>query len=146
VRDARPRKDHRGVDLISDALPFGRLWYGEPNAISNAIGYAMHRSRSHDVVIRVYEEAGNVIENVSSRGLAHFHHCSTVLSTNDTKSASSGNKGGFRIWRLFLLSWLSRSKLAYSRKPSANAAPYKISVGSTGTAGPHQSKNRLASI
>jgi hypothetical protein len=21
-----------------DALPFGRLWYGEPNAISNAIG------------------------------------------------------------------------------------------------------------
>jgi hypothetical protein len=30
----------RGVDLISDALPFGGLWYGEPNAISNAIGYA----------------------------------------------------------------------------------------------------------
>jgi hypothetical protein len=30
VRDARPRKNHRGVDLISDALPFGRLWY-EPN-------------------------------------------------------------------------------------------------------------------
>jgi hypothetical protein len=27
-----------GVDLISDVLPFGRLWYGEPNAISNAIG------------------------------------------------------------------------------------------------------------
>jgi hypothetical protein len=23
----RPRKDHRGVNLISDALPFGRLWY-----------------------------------------------------------------------------------------------------------------------
>jgi hypothetical protein len=35
------------VDLISDALPFDRLWYGEPNAISNAIGYAKHRSRSH---------------------------------------------------------------------------------------------------
>jgi hypothetical protein len=30
----------RGVDLISDALPFGRLWYAEPNAVSNAIGYA----------------------------------------------------------------------------------------------------------
>jgi hypothetical protein len=27
----------RGVDLISDPLPFGRLWYGEPDAISNAI-------------------------------------------------------------------------------------------------------------
>jgi hypothetical protein len=36
----RPRKDKRGADLISDALPFGKLWYGEPNAISNAIGYA----------------------------------------------------------------------------------------------------------
>jgi NAD(P)-dependent dehydrogenase (short-subunit alcohol dehydrogenase family) len=33
----RPREDKRGVDLISDALPFGRLWYGEQNAISNAI-------------------------------------------------------------------------------------------------------------
>jgi hypothetical protein len=50
------------VDLISDALPFGRLWYGEPNAVSNAIGYAMHRSRSHYAVIRVYDDAGNVIE------------------------------------------------------------------------------------
>ena len=28
------------VDLIFDALPFGRLWYAEPDAISNAIGYA----------------------------------------------------------------------------------------------------------
>ena len=27
VYEVRPRKDHRGVDLISDALPFGRLWY-----------------------------------------------------------------------------------------------------------------------
>jgi hypothetical protein len=25
--EVRQRKDHRGVDLISDALPFGRLWY-----------------------------------------------------------------------------------------------------------------------
>ena len=57
----RPRKDHRGVDLISDALPFGRLWYGEPNAVSNAIGYAKQRSRSHNAVIRVYDELGSVI-------------------------------------------------------------------------------------
>jgi hypothetical protein len=27
--EVRPRKDHRGVDLISDVLPLGRLWYGE---------------------------------------------------------------------------------------------------------------------
>jgi len=55
-------KDKRGVDLISDALPFGRLWYGEPDAITNAIGYAQFYSRSHDAGIRVYDEAGNVIE------------------------------------------------------------------------------------
>jgi hypothetical protein len=60
--EVRPRKDKRGFDLISDALPFGRLWYGEPDAIGNAIGYAEHRSRSHRAVIRVYDEAGNVIE------------------------------------------------------------------------------------
>jgi hypothetical protein len=28
----------------------------------NAIGYAMHRSRSHPAVIRVYDAGGNVIE------------------------------------------------------------------------------------
>jgi hypothetical protein len=61
VYEVRPRKDHRGVDLISDVLPFGGLWYGEPNAATNAIGYAIHRSRSHDAVIRVYDKAGNVI-------------------------------------------------------------------------------------
>ena len=60
--EIRPRKDHRGVDLISDTLPFGRLWYGETNAVSNAIGYAMHYSRVHDAVIRVYDAASNVIE------------------------------------------------------------------------------------
>jgi hypothetical protein len=35
---------------------------GEPAAINNAIGYAKSYSRSHDAVIRVYDEAGNVIE------------------------------------------------------------------------------------
>jgi hypothetical protein len=37
--------------LISDALPFGRLWYAEPNAVSHAIGYAKFYSRSRDAVI-----------------------------------------------------------------------------------------------
>jgi hypothetical protein len=50
-----PRSDKLGVDLVSDALPFGRLWYGEPDAISNAIGYAQFYSRSHDAMIRVYD-------------------------------------------------------------------------------------------
>jgi len=34
VYEVRPRKDERGVDLISDGLPFGRFWYDGPNAIS----------------------------------------------------------------------------------------------------------------
>ena len=67
VYEVRPHKDKRGVDLISDVLPFGRLWYGGPNAISNAIGYAMHRSRSHPVVVRVHDGAGNVIETHEQR-------------------------------------------------------------------------------
>jgi hypothetical protein len=57
-----PKTAKCGVNLIFDALPFGRLWYAEPNAISNAIGYAKFFSRSHEAVIRVYDEAGNVIE------------------------------------------------------------------------------------
>jgi hypothetical protein len=56
VYEVRPRKDHRGVDLISDTLPFGRLWYAEPNAVSNTIGYAKFFSGSCDAVIRVYDE------------------------------------------------------------------------------------------
>jgi hypothetical protein len=66
--EIRPRKDRRGVNLISDTLPFGRLWYGEPNAISNAVGYATFRSRSHDAVIQVYDAAGNVIQTHEHAG------------------------------------------------------------------------------
>jgi hypothetical protein len=66
--EIRPRKDKRGVDLISDALPFGRLWYDGPNAASNAVGYAQQDSRSHYAVIRVYDETGNVIETHEHKG------------------------------------------------------------------------------
>ncbi len=55
VHEVRPRKDRRGVDLISDALPFRGLWYGRPNAITNAVDYAKFRSRSHHAVVSVYE-------------------------------------------------------------------------------------------
>jgi len=68
IYEVRPRKDNRGVDLFSNALPFGRRWYGEPNAVGNAIGYAMHYSRSHDAVIRVYDGAGNVVETHGHKG------------------------------------------------------------------------------
>ena len=65
VYEVRPRKDRRGVGLISDALPFGRLWYDTPD---HAVGYALHYSRSHDAVIRVYDDAGNVIETHEHKG------------------------------------------------------------------------------
>jgi hypothetical protein len=68
VYEVRPRKDHRGVNLISDALPFGRLWYGEPDAIVNAIGYAKFYSRSHHAEIHVRDRAGNVIETHQHAG------------------------------------------------------------------------------
>ena len=42
----------RGFDVV---LHFGTA--------DNAIGYAMHSSRSHDAVIRVYDAAGSVIES-----------------------------------------------------------------------------------
>jgi hypothetical protein len=68
IYEVRPRKDKRGVDLISDALRFGSLWYDEPNAVSNAIGYAEHRNRSHDAVIHVCGATGNVIETHEHAG------------------------------------------------------------------------------
>ncbi len=61
IYEVRPRRDRRGHDLISDVLPFGRLWYGEPGAIDNAIDYARFFSRSHPAEIRVYDEAGNLV-------------------------------------------------------------------------------------
>jgi len=58
VYEVRPRKDKRGVDLISDVLPFGRLWYDTPD---DAVDYAKFFSRAHSAVVRVYDDAGNVI-------------------------------------------------------------------------------------
>jgi len=63
--EVRPLKDHRGFDLISDALPFGRLCYTKPD---DAVDYAKFFSRSHDAVIRVYDEAGNVIKTHQHAG------------------------------------------------------------------------------
>jgi hypothetical protein len=66
--DSRQYGSTRSFDLISDALPFGRLWYGGPNAAINAVDYGKFRSRSHDAVIRVYDDAGNVIETHEHKG------------------------------------------------------------------------------
>jgi hypothetical protein len=52
----------------AESAASGRLWYGQPDAISNAIDYAKFFSRSHDAVIRVFDEAGNVIETHKHAG------------------------------------------------------------------------------
>ena len=65
IYEVRPREDHHGVNLISDALPFGRLLYLE---VREAVAYAKFYSRSHDATIRVYDAAGNVIETHEHKG------------------------------------------------------------------------------
>ena len=68
VYEIRPRADKHRVDLISDALPYHPIWYRGPNAIRNAIDSAKFRSHSHRALIRVYDEAGNVIETHEHKG------------------------------------------------------------------------------
>jgi phospholipase C len=54
--------DHINFDQRKDTVLF--ITFDEGGGFDtpgNAIGYAMHRSRSHDAVIRVYDPAGNVI-------------------------------------------------------------------------------------
>jgi hypothetical protein len=55
----------------------------------NAIGYALHRSRSHDAVIRVYDEPVNVIETHEHAG--DFERAVTV---RETKSRHAVNRDG----------------------------------------------------
>jgi hypothetical protein len=51
----------RGFDSIEMCCPSIRLSY-ENYSEPNAIGYAAHCSRSHNAVIRVYDDGGNVTE------------------------------------------------------------------------------------
>jgi len=54
-------------------LPFGQLWYGAPNAISDAIDYAKSYSRSDHAVIHVFDESGKLIETHKCKG--DFKEC-----------------------------------------------------------------------
>jgi len=90
--DFRPRGDHRGVDLISDVLPFGRLCYGEPNAIGNAVGYAEFYSQSHAAVIRVFDEAGNLIDDIDDS-------CTPFNPLELNRTALSDKRRGGREYR-----------------------------------------------
>ena len=61
--EVRPRGPHgSGVDLISDNLPFGKLWYGEPGAIDNAASYAEFNAGGGTATITIFDKHGRVIE------------------------------------------------------------------------------------
>jgi hypothetical protein len=47
---------------------WGPLWYSGSNAIGRAVGFAKFYSRSHNAVIRVFDEAGNVIKTHEQAG------------------------------------------------------------------------------
>jgi hypothetical protein len=90
-------KDHRGINLISDVLPFGRLWWAGSNAVSNAIGYAKFRSRSHDAVISVYDDARIALLSLS-RARRHVW-ASWIGSVDPSRRAVRHNLDGdsFRL-------------------------------------------------
>ena len=64
----RLRKDHLGVHLISDALPFRCVLLSGKDAVADAIDYANLVSGSHAAVIRVYNAAGKLIETHEHKG------------------------------------------------------------------------------
>jgi hypothetical protein len=68
IYEIRPRTDKQGFDLISDGLSLSPLWYSGPNAINNAIRFAKFHSGLHEATIRIYDEAGNVIQTHEQAG------------------------------------------------------------------------------
>ena len=124
VYEVRPRADKRGVDLISDALPFGPLWYRGPNAISNAIKCVKFSSRSHDAVIRVFDEAGNVIETHEQAGDLFKPRTSALASPANTGPvpAKSGSAEATTtapaLGRGHGLVWVNIEKHVYHREGS----------------------------
>ena len=73
--------------MISNAGPFGRLWYDTPD---NAIGYAEHYSRSYAAVIRVYDAAGNVMKRTNTRAISKSAHSHLRAAKHVRSLRSSG--------------------------------------------------------
>jgi hypothetical protein len=68
VYEIRPREERDGFDLIGDRLQDGPIWYAGPDAVRRAVAYAKYRSGSHRAIIRVFYEAGNVLETHEHKG------------------------------------------------------------------------------
>lgn len=67
----RVSKSTSGVSMPETSiyeLAVCKLWYAEPNAVDNTIGYAKFYSRSHHAVIRVFDAAGAVIKTEEHAG------------------------------------------------------------------------------
>jgi hypothetical protein len=71
--EVRRCTDKGGFDPISDVLPFGGLCCGESDAVPHVIKYAEFYSGSHVAVIRVYDEADNVIATHEHVGSSHAY-------------------------------------------------------------------------
>jgi len=66
VYEIRPSKYRRTFDLISNILPLGRV--GGYVEAADAVRHAKSYSGTHRAVIRVYDDAGNVIESHEHQG------------------------------------------------------------------------------
>jgi|SRR5215813_4124396 len=89
IYEIRPRTDKHGFDLRSDALRYSPLWYRGSNPIVDAVGYARSYSRSHPVVIRVYDPTGNVIETLEYGRVPNFVTLIVQLRRTFDKRAQS---------------------------------------------------------
>jgi hypothetical protein len=69
----------------------------EPNAISSAIDYAKFHSRSHDAVIRVFDEAGNVIE--TQEHSSDFHEHEVVMKKAAKKPMGYSSASTIEVYR-----------------------------------------------
>jgi hypothetical protein len=61
IYEVRPRRDK---PRKLSGLPFGRLWYG---LAEDAVGYAKFYSRSHAMIVRVFDESGGLIKTHESQ-------------------------------------------------------------------------------
>ena len=66
VYEIRPRKDRRGFDLLGNRLPLGLLWFEGADALVDAVTYTKLYSRSHPVIIHVFDESGAVVAILES--------------------------------------------------------------------------------
>jgi hypothetical protein len=124
LRSPPAPKSPRGVDLISDALPFGRLWYGEPNAASNAVDYAKFRSpaRCRDSGLRCSSQRDRIARARGQPTGKCLIVCSefdktvrNLTDSDDTQSGAQSTEKNFPDARAFICAGHSPSKFPDSK-------------------------------